>query len=168
MCNTPEQLTTHALEKYIISTIITPIQHVTFKCKRCRIRSFYQLTKLRIQKHFGITNACFENSKNKMRQILADTIQNPTILTCFIAKSYSGMFLGRKPGSVVLAWNKQNHIAIFTKKNTMWSSWSSFQVYGKHWKKKEMEKLIKSQEDERQKLYFRKKNCFFQYSNTSM
>lgn len=57
-------------------------------------------------------------------------------LTCFIAKSYSGMFLGRKPGSVVLAWNKQNHIITLTMKNTRWTNWSSFQVYGKHWKRR--------------------------------
>lgn len=56
------------------------------------------------------------------------------LLTFFIARSYSGMFRGKNPGSVVLAWKRQNHIATFTNMKKRWTVWRSFHVIGRHWK----------------------------------
>jgi len=53
--------------------------------------------------------------------------------TCFIAMSYSGTLRGRKPGSVVLAWNRQNHMITLRNMNSTCTSCRSYHVYGRHW-----------------------------------
>ena len=54
------------------------------------------------------------------------------LLTSFIALSYSGMFLGKYPGSIVEAWYRHIHITTLSTMKNRWSISKSFQVIGKH------------------------------------